>query len=209
MGSLACIENLAGRDELRQEDAEFAIEFQNTDRFSVAYTGTYEFLPRPFEISDGITLPVGSYDYDNVKVGWNLGLQRSVAGNFLAEYGTFYGGTRAALGVSRGRVAVSSQLALEPTYTVNWVDLPEGSFTDHLTGARVTFTMSPRMFVSSLMQYTSSNDAMTANVRLRWEYQPGSELFVVYNEERETAERAFPSLSTRALIVKINRLWRF
>ena len=50
---------------------------------------------------------------------------------------------------------------------------------------------------------------MSANVRLRWEYQPGSELFVVYNEERDTAARAFPSLSTRALIVKVNRLWRF
>jgi uncharacterized protein DUF5916 len=209
MGSLAYIENMAGRVELREQNAEFAIEFLNSDRFSVAYAGTYEFLPRPFEISDGIVLPIGGYDYDTVRVGWNLGLQRAVAGNFLAEYGTFYSGTRAALSVSRGRVAVSPQLAVEPTYTVNWVDLAEGAFTTHLIGARVTYTMNPRMFVSSLMQYTSSNQAMTANVRLRWEYQPGSELFVVFNEERDTAARAFPSLSTRALIVKVNRLWRF
>ncbi|HVH26678.1 MAG TPA: DUF5916 domain-containing protein [Vicinamibacterales bacterium] len=208
-GSLAYIENLAGRVDLREQNGEFAIEFLNTDRFSVAYTGTYEFLPRPFEISDGIVLPIGSYDYDNVKVGWNVGQQRAVSGNFLAEYGTFYSGTRTALSASRGRLNLGPQIALEPTYTVNWVDLAEGSFTTHLAGARVTYTMSPRMFVSSLLQYTSSNEAMSANVRLRWEYQPGSELFVVYNEERDTAARAFPSLSTRALIVKVNRLWRF
>jgi hypothetical protein len=48
---------------------------------------------------------------------------------------------------------------------------------------------------------------VSTNARLRWEYHPGSELFV-YNEERNTQARSFPSLSTRSLIVKINRLFR-
>jgi hypothetical protein len=34
-------------------------------------------------------------------------------------------------------------------------------------------------------------------------------LFVVYNEERDTLARSFPALATRALIVKVNRLFRF
>jgi hypothetical protein len=46
-------------------------------------------------------------------------------------------------------------------------------------------------------------------VRLRWEYQPGSELFIVFNEERDTLAPRFPRLQNRALIVKINRLFRF
>jgi hypothetical protein len=33
-------------------------------------------------------------------------------------------------------------------------------------------------------------------------------MFVVYNDERNTTARGFPSLSTRAFIVKINRLFR-
>jgi hypothetical protein len=32
---------------------------------------------------------------------------------------------------------------------------------------------------------------------------------VVYNEERDTWGRRFPDLANRALIVKINRLFRF
>jgi hypothetical protein len=44
---------------------------------------------------------------------------------------------------------------------------------------------------------------------LRWEYQPGSELFVVYNEERDTVIARFPDLQNRAFIVKVNRLFRF
>ena len=51
---------------------------------------------------------------------------------------------------------------------------------------------------------------MSANVRLRWEYQAGSELFIVYNEQRNTlSPRAFPEIESRAFIVKINRLFRF
>jgi hypothetical protein len=46
-------------------------------------------------------------------------------------------------------------------------------------------------------------------VRWRWEYRPGSELFVVYNEDRDTRARRFPDLASRALIVKVNRLFRF
>jgi hypothetical protein len=46
-------------------------------------------------------------------------------------------------------------------------------------------------------------------VRLRWEYRPGSEFFLVYNEQRDTLARQFPSLANRAFIVKINRLLRF
>jgi hypothetical protein len=65
------------------------------------------------------------------------------------------------------------------------------------------------MFVSALLQYNSSNNTMASNVRLRWEYRPGSELFVVYNEQRDTLTPRFPTISNRALIFKINRLLRF
>jgi len=69
--------------------------------------------------------------------------------------------------------------------------------------------MTPWMFVSALLQYNSSRNSLGANVRFRWEYQPGSELFVVYNEQRDTLMPRFPELENRAFIIKINRLFRF
>ena len=58
------------------------------------------------------------------------------------------------------------------------------------------------MFTSALLQYNTAVNAVSANVRLRWEYRPGSELFVVYNEQRDTLAASFPDLVNRALIVK-------
>ena len=42
------------------------------------------------------------------------------------------------------------------------------------------------MFASALVQYNSTDHSFSSNFRYRWEYQPGSELFVVYTDERDT-----------------------
>ena len=208
-GGIDYFENGAGAVEARERTGEFAIEFENADRLSLGYTGTYEFIPRPFRIASDVTVPVGGYDWQSVRLGYNVRPQLWASANFAVEHGTFYNGHRTAISASRGRLAISPQLSIEPTYSLNRVDLVQGAFTTHLAGSRVIYTMSPRMFVSALVQYNSSNDAMTANVRLRWEYSPGSELFVVYNDERDTLARGFPDMTTRAFIIKINRLFRF
>ena len=65
------------------------------------------------------------------------------------------------------------------------------------------------MFFGGLLQYNSSRNALSTNLRLRWEYQPGSELFVVYNDVRDTELRGTPMLENRAFVVKLTRLIRF
>jgi hypothetical protein len=202
-------ENGAGRVDAREQSGEFAVEFQNADRVSVMYVDHYEFIPRPFRIATGVTLPVGGYNWQNVRLGFNARPQRRIAANLAFEHGTFYNGHRTAFSASRGRLAITPKFSIEPTYSVNRVDLVEGDFTTHLAGSRVTYTMSPWMFASALVQYNSGSDTLSANVRFRWEYQPGSELFVVYNDERDTRLSGFPELTTRAVIVKVNRLFRF
>ena len=73
----------------------------------------------------------------------------------------------------------------------------------------MTYTFTPRMFVAALVQYNSSNNSLSSNLRLRWEYSPGSELFVVYTDQRDTTLRGHPILQNRAFTVKVNRLFRF
>ena len=69
--------------------------------------------------------------------------------------------------MSRGRMNFSPRFSVEPRYSVNWVDLVEGAFTTHLAGSRITYAMTPKMFVSTLLQYNSGNDSISTNARLR------------------------------------------
>jgi len=64
------------------------------------------------------------------------------------------------------------------------------------------------MFVSAFVQFNSSTNTMSTNARLRWEYRPGSELFIVYNEERDRLTPDLPGTRSRGIIFKINRLFR-
>jgi hypothetical protein len=202
------IETGQRRVDTRDWGTEFAVEFQNSDRFAVSYGSTYEYLPQPLRIV-GLTVPVGGYDYASGAVSMNFGRQRRISGNISLEQGSFYNGHKTTLAISQGRFNPTPQLALEPTYQGNWVDLVQGVSRTHLVGTRVTYTVTPTMFTSALVQYNTGARNVSANARLRWEYRPGSELFVVYNEQRDTQVVRFPDLVNRALIVKVNRLFRF
>ena len=208
-GSTSYVENGAGRLDTRNRGAEFDVDLQNGDKIVATYDNAYEYLAVPFRIATGVTLPVGGYTYDNVHLGFNRAARRQVSGNLSFDYGTFYNGHKTGFGVSSGRLSVTPQIAFEPTYAMNHATLVQGEFTTHLAGLRTIYTPAARMFTSAFLQYNSSTHNVSANVRLRWEYQPGSELFVVFNEDRDTLTRGFPDASNRAFIIKVNRLLRF
>lgn len=94
-----------------------------------------------------------------------------MSGTTSFEVGRFYGGDKKTLAY-KGRVEVSSQLGIEPNISLNWIDLPQGSFTNTVLGARTTFTVTPRMFVAALLRYSSSTTSRSTNLRFRWEYHP-------------------------------------
>jgi hypothetical protein len=194
--------------ESREANGQFQIERHNSDTITAEYSSLYEFIPSPFNISRGVRIPVGGYSFDNVRLAYGLGSQHKFTGNVSFDTGSFYDGDKKAASV-RGRVDITMQLGIEPILSLNWVDLPYGKFTDKVIGGRTVFTMTPRMFVAALVQYSSANSSVSTNLRFRWEYLPGSELFFVYTEGRSTLSPQGTDLQNRGLVVKINRLFRF
>jgi hypothetical protein len=197
-----------GTLESRRVRAAFRTENESGDETRLEYSRNYEFLAEGFEIADDVVIPTGGYNFQSLRAVYQFGPQRAVPGYVTLRTGSFYSGDRTEL-VGSARIEVTPQFSLEPRFAVNWVDLEEGAFTDKLVGARVSYTLSPRMAVSSLIQYNSASDALGASVRYRWEYQPGSDLFVVYSEGRETDVHGFPQLANRTFAVKFTRLFRF
>ena len=210
-------DHVTGRDgvlETRQAQGLFGIEFENSDALRVEYTRAYEFLKEPFDIASDVTIPVGGYLFQNVLASFELGRQRRFSGGATVQHGSFFSGHKTTVGFGLGgggtssRLELTPQFSLEPGLSLNWVDLPEGQFTSMLVTTRTAYTFTPLMFISALLQFNSSNESLGANIRFRWEYHPGSELFVVYNEQRDTLGPRFPALSNRALVVKLTRLFR-
>ncbi len=198
--------------ETSQQDVAFEVQLENSDRFTVSATDRYELLRQPFTIAPGVTVPVGGYGFRSVLVGYAFGQQRPVSGSIAVGTGELWNGDITVVELGRGRVEVTPQLSVEPSLSLNWVELPEGNFATSLSRVRVSYTVSPRMFFSGLLQHNFSGNTFSTNVRLRWEYSPGSELFVVYTEDRDT-DPFLPDrrtdLRNRGFVVKMNRLFRF
>ena len=199
--------------ETRQSQLGFSTELENSDRFGVSVAENYEFLHSPFTPGpDDVIFPVGGYSFFDVEASWSPGTQRRLNGTLSVLAGDYFDGSIRTIGFRRGRMEVTQRLSLEPSVSVNWIDSPHGSFRTDLIVSRVNWTFTPRMFFSGLIQYNSSSNTVSNNLRLRWEYAPGSELFVVYTEDRETdplRPDRFSELRNRGFVVKMNRLFRF
>ena len=202
-----------GRLETRQQQVAVQTELENSDQFGVRMSDSFEFLRKPFTVSRsaGVTIPVGGYDFTDVRLTYALGPQRPLNGRVEVASGGYFDGRLTSVDLSRGRVDLSPRLSVEPSVSFNWIDLPGGEFRTDLVRGRLNYTFSPRMFVSGLFQYNSTNHTLGANLRLRWEYTPGSELFVVYTEEQDVdplRPDRYAELRNRGFVVKVTRLFR-
>jgi hypothetical protein len=192
----------------REASGLFRIDFQSSDQFSAEHSRELELLPSQFAIAPGVIVPAGGYTYSTTRVSYSLGQQRRVSGRVSAATGSLYGGTKSEVSYS-GRWGVVPQFSLEPSMTLAWGSLPAGDFTARLIGSRFTVTPSPRMQISSLVQFNVDGNTLTASARLRWEYAGGSDLFVVYSDGRDTRNAGFPGLVNRTFAIKATRLLRF
>jgi hypothetical protein len=199
-----------GNDQLetRLQFGRFASEFENSDILTIEPHNTYELLVEPFEVSRGVIIPPGGYNFDDVLVTYLVGAQRRANGQLSLLVGEFYDGTITSFTITSARVGVTPRFSFEPGGAITHVDLPSGSFTANLFRLRTDYAFSARMFASAFLQYNQADRRFSSNLRFRWEYKPGSEFFVVYTDERDTRP-GLQGLQNRAFVVKINRLFRF
>jgi hypothetical protein len=199
----------AGQVQNKTVTGEVALDFQNSDHANLKFSNFYEYLPVPLTLGPGVRVPVGAYEYRSVLAGYNFGPQRIwFTTNTSLEYGTFYQGQKTSAIVTTGAISWPPHVIVEPSYTLNRIAMPQGKLTQNLVGPRITYGFTPRAFLSALVQHNTTTNTLSSNVRLRWEYRPGSELFIVWNEQHDTLSSGVP-LQNRALVVKFNRLWRY
>ena len=216
------VENGLGLVETRIWRGHFDTEFASSDVIGFDVTRNYEYLRQPFTPS-GAPSPIarGGYGFSDVSAYYSFGAQRRASGTVRVQAGQFYDGTIRSITIGQGsamapaRIAVFKRLAIEPTYSVTRIERPTSSFTTQLVRARVDYGFSPLMFASGLVQYNSADRAFSTNLRFRWEYAPGSELFLVYTDERDVRDDRYATpttvrgLKNRAIVVKISRLFRY
>jgi hypothetical protein len=187
-----------GRMVSRRQSGRFDVEMENSDQLSIEAVREFERIDSLFGLAPSLDVGTGRYTFTSYVASYAGGSQRLFSGNVSFQWGDFYDGSIRAINVNQGRAVVTNHLSLEPGFSLNWIDLPQGETTQAVFRLRADYAFTPRMFVSSLFQYNDADEVLSSNLRFRWEYAPGSELFVVWTVEREKGPQGV-GLRTRGL----------
>ena len=186
----------------------FQAFFHSGDMVEYGWSWNQERLFEPWEIVDGIELPVGEYSFGMHTVSARSSDGRPLAAQVEFGTGSFFSGTRR---LFSGEVTWRKNRYLTTSFQLerNWVSLAEGDFDTSLVMVRLDCAFTPFISLANFVQYDSESANIGLQSRFRWILAPGNEVFVVLNHAwQEDAFDRFESAQTR-LRVKLNYTFRF
>jgi uncharacterized protein DUF5916 len=193
------------RIETRVQDATVGLQYRNNGSTNFTVTRTFDRLTRPFEIHTGITIPVGDYEYQSYTGSFNMGNNRKVTGNASATWGEFWDGDNTSVGGAVG-FRPDYHVNIDINFTRNHVVLPYGRFATNLLGTKFLYAFNPRAFFNAFIQYNTDTHQVSSNIRFNLTHHPLSDLYLVYNDTRDTSRG---DVVGRSFAVKLTQLFNF
>jgi len=179
----------------------YAIALANTSSFTIGFSPEYRKLLFPFTFTDN-PLEAKGYRWNVLNVDYSSDVRKAFSYTLGGSIGGFYGGDRKS-------ISASINYRRQPwgnfgfTFEANELVFEEsiGSSTLLLIGPRMEFSFSRDLFWTTFLQYNTQSDNFNINSRFQWQFNPLSNIFVVYSDNYAIEQWA---LKNRALIVKMN-----
>ena len=158
-------------------------------------------LTLPFNIYQNLYIPVGVYNWARHQLTYGSPKDRKITVNFFERFGGYYNGN---LNEARVRTTYRATQRLAFSFSEQWNKFHLG-VTDGTAGAATVlrnfsvvfgsletdYAFSRFLSLSTILQMDTANaQGASANIRLRWNYRPDSDLYVIY-----TAGQKFASLA--------------
>jgi len=152
------------------------------DKLSLRWIASEERLDEDFLIFPGILIPPGRYQFTRGEISLTAKDVHPLSGRVLMSYGEFYSGHRLETDV-RLIWRPSRRYQFETDWIQADVRLPSeiGNFTSRVLRGRALVTFNTEVSWDTVVQYDNISDGVGINSRLRWEVEPGNELFLVFN----------------------------
>jgi hypothetical protein len=143
---------------------------------------TYERLFEPFEISPGVILQPGEYRFTRFKSNpIATAAKRRLSGNINVTWGNYWSG-KAEQVTTSVTYKMPPKFNLTVTSNQTFARLPEGNFTARIFTSNVSYSASPSLSFSNLIQFDNRSKNLGWQGRIRWTLQPGNDLFFAFNQ---------------------------
>ncbi len=173
-----------------------------------------EDVDEAFDFSDDAGIPIGKYQFWNAEAMFITPGTKPVWIIFMANVGQFYDGTRISLDVNpTWNVSSSLNLGVEYQYNqLNFQDRDE-TFNAQIGRIKILYMLSTKFTLSAFIQYNSDINAIGSNIKFRYNPREGNDLYIVYNEGRNTnlnrETPQLPNISQRTIMLKYTYTFSF
>lgn len=144
-------------------------------------TITTQRLSDPFVLFGNVAIPPGLYRFTRHKVTYGSDPSKRLFFSVLERFGKYYNGT---LNVLQGEVRYrpKPRVSLSASETWNAFHLGEGRYNVHVSSFNASYSFNRLLTTSVLVQENSiEKTPVSLNVRLRYNYRPDSDFYVIYN----------------------------
>ncbi|MFK7846385.1 MAG: DUF5916 domain-containing protein [Rhodothermales bacterium] len=171
----------------------------------------YEDLTEPFVLLDDddnlVNVAAGSYTFFNAEAAYNVSHTNLIQIRPAVGIGSFFDGWQSSINI-RPVWYISKHLELGGSYSFNHIEFPDRnqSFDVHVARLRIRTALNTKLSTNAFLQYNSVSNSFSTNVRFRYNFREGNDLWIVYNENLNTDRNRFlpmlPTTNNRTFLLK-------
>lgn len=170
-------------------------------------------ITTPLHIYKSVFIPNGLYHFARHQLTYGSGQDNRFTYNFFERFGGYYGGTLNEFRVRANyRPTARFSLAASQTWDRFRLPLTNGNFSVVLASLQGNYSFNRFLTFTTLIQMdTSDTQAVNANLRLRYNYRPDSDFYVIYNVGTQFASLAPanpPQIRETRFAIKYTYSWR-
>jgi Domain of unknown function (DUF5916) len=167
-----------------------------------------EDLLQELNFPENTTVPVGRYTFASAQISYNFPDGTLIRGrNNRLSVGSFYDGWRTQLNLGP-TISLSNHVELSASYQYSRISFPDRNqlANIHLVGFRMQIGFNREISLNSFVQYNRAADLIISNIRFRYNFREGNDLWLVFNQNlnadrfRETP--VLPTVDNRTVLLK-------
>jgi hypothetical protein len=162
---------------------------------------TTEGVVKPFEISKDVFVPAGTYNHQEAQLVLMTNASKPLYVSTRHIMGGSFGGSRYLHSIVIGARS-GDKFNSDVSLAINDVHLPDGDFVANILAARASYSFRPRINLQSFIQYNSSAEIWSANIRFSLLEQANTGLFIIYNEVYQQEK-----INNRSLTIKYTHMF--
>lgn len=190
-----------------------AVELKDGAELELSIESFYEDLEEEISFPEDTSVPEGSYRFTSLELARDASNSKLLTVNAVFLAGTFYDGWRMDFGVGP-EWAISKNVLLEAEYELNLVRFPDRDqeFDAHILRLRSQFALNTEVSLASFIQFSTASNFVTTNVRFRYNFREGNDLWLVYNQgsnldrerdfQLDRNRPIYPRTANRTLLLK-------